>query len=290
MLQSFLRSTITFGVVLIAYQAYVLLAVPWIEPVILQRASAAATSDQWAQGSAAVGKYQRLLSSYFPADHWSLAGSPKVIESDSIMLVLDDYQTDDRGGLNLSKCAVVAFPTERVPGAQPPPDAIILEAPAGAQLRFDEAFSPTRGKIGRLVEGYFPGELVVRSDMKEPGIADDLRIITSDLRFKESIFFTDAEVRFRIGPHQGAGRKFEARVLTEPDDKPGQNGLKFSGISSLELREEVRAQIALPANTAQEYSGPYDPYEPRAIPIRLYELCCFVPETGECHDSAARGT
>lgn len=255
MIRSLLRSLIALAAVTVAYQLYALTVTPWVEPPLARSGAARATDDQWDAASASVNRYQRLLSAYFPPGHWSLTRSPKVIENGSLMLVLEDYKTDDRGGVDLTKCAVIAFTTRRIAGEAPPRDAVVFEAPAGAQLRFDEAFNPTRGRIGRLVEGYFPGELVVRSDMKAPGDEDDLWIATRDLRFRESIFFTDAEVRFRLGAHQGSGRRLETRLIMDRNAEPGLEGPSMAGVSSLELRDDVRAEFALGERAASTTGG-----------------------------------
>ncbi len=233
---------------LVAYQAYDFALVPLLTPTTVVHQTSDATEEQWSEGRAALARYQQLLSHYFPANHWSLTGTPKVIENGQIMLVLQDYKPDDRGGVELSSCAVIGFPTPRVPGTAPPSDAIILEAPTGAKLQFDENFRPTRGQIGRLVAGYFPGELVIRSQMKKPTSDDDLYISTRDLRLKETLIFTDSRTEFQLGQHSGSGRQLEIRLLREEQLDMGNSTLAIAGIASLEIRTDVHASIALPAD------------------------------------------
>ena len=99
----------------------------------------------------------------------------------SVMFVLDDYERHDDGRVDLSHFALLIFPTPRQQSATPPRDAIILEAPQGAELQFDKNFRPERGEIGSIQRGEFPGKITIRSDMHEPGPDDDLVIETTDL-------------------------------------------------------------------------------------------------------------
>ncbi len=235
---------------MVAYWAYDFALVPLLTPTPVAHQSTDIGEESWKNGRAPLLRYQKLLSHYFPADHWSLTGTPKIIENGQVMLVLHDYKPDDRGGVELSSCAIIGFPTPRVPGSTPPNDAIIVEAPAGAKLQFDENFRPTRGQIGRLVAGYFPGQLVIRSQMNKPTPDDDLYVSTRDLRLKETLIFTDSPCEFRLGPHSGSGRQLEIRLLREEQLSPGQSGLAIAGIVSLEIRTEVQASIALPEEMA----------------------------------------
>ena len=87
MLQRFLRSVVTFASVIVAYQVYVLMAVPLLEPQIAVRQSAASTAAERTQAGKSVGKHQRFLSAYFPADHWTQLRPPIVLERGPGMLV-----------------------------------------------------------------------------------------------------------------------------------------------------------------------------------------------------------
>ena len=252
---------------LVVYQIYALTAVPLLEPTVPIASQTTASDEKWKRGINPVGRYQAVLQSYFPQGHWSLTGKPMVVDSGKMMLVLEDYRRFDDGRVSLSQCAVVFFPTLRVAGAAPPRDAVIIEAPGGATLQFDSALSPTNSDIGRPVRGVFPGELVIRSDMREPGPQDDLRIVTRDLRLEESMLFAEAGASFRLGPHSGSGRKLEIQLLRETDSKPGDSGMSIAGIASLELREGIEATIHLPKRTKLQAQPPVNA-DVRHIPER----------------------
>src|SRR5262245_40649758 len=93
MLRKLLRTVTVFAALVVAYQAYVLLAVPLMEPTLEAAKKKKITQGEYDQAVQAVTKYQLLLSNYFPADHWSQKRPPKVFASsnEQAMLVLDEY-------------------------------------------------------------------------------------------------------------------------------------------------------------------------------------------------------
>lgn len=238
------RCLIAFGVVVVAYQAYALLLVPIIEPggtIAASRSAAPFDPDV----SNPVEKYQRLLSAYFPTDHWTQTGKPKVIESGQLMLVIDDYQRDNRGRVDLKHCAVVVFPTPRTRGAPAPRDAVIIEAPGLVKLQFDKEFNPSRGRIGRITEGQFVGEITIRSDMRDPGPADDLLIRTRNLQMNESRIYTGSDIAFRLGGHRGRGRRMDIILLKDEHRRPGEGAMDFNGVSHLEIHHVEHLELQL---------------------------------------------
>src|SRR3990172_4397673 len=94
------------------------------------------------------------------------------------------------GRVDITHCAVLLFPTPWQDGAAPR-DAIIVEAPQGARLQFDDQFDPARGQIGQITRGEFPGQIIIRSDMHESGPQDDLLIETGDISMNTKRAYTD---------------------------------------------------------------------------------------------------
>src|ERR1044071_3881933 len=193
MLRRLTRSAIMLAVLVAAYNAYVSWAVPLMEPPLAVRNQArVAPGELEEQGNKAATKYQLLLSNYFPKDHWSQIRPPKVIanSTEQFMLVFDEFkrregreQKSDGSTttrVDIERIAVMIFPTPPREGITPPRDAVIMEAPQGAYLEFDE-FRPEVAKIGQILRGEFPGPIRIHSAMKEPGPEDDLLIEVSDL-------------------------------------------------------------------------------------------------------------
>ena len=220
MLQRLTHAAISFAIVVVVYQVYVLVAVPFLEPQWSGQAVArSSTYGQHVRVRTTPHKYRQLLSAYFPADHWCLREPPKTFENGRAMVVLDDYHPQDNGQVRVDRMLILFFPQPRVPGSAPPRDAIVLEAPAGAVLQMDKSLrsGPTTG--AKMQWGKLPGKIVIRSDMRAPGPRDDFYLVTRDLQITEQMIRTDAEVDLRIGPHQGHGRQLELRLL--PSDQGG---------------------------------------------------------------------
>jgi hypothetical protein len=95
--------------------------------------------------------------------------------TETSMLVIDDYTRhpvgdgkDDSTRVDIQRLAMLMFPTPPHGDVAAPRDAIVLEAQQGAHLLFDD-FHPEMGRIGQITRGEFPGPIVIRSDMHDPG-------------------------------------------------------------------------------------------------------------------------
>ena len=242
MLTRLTHAAVAFAVMVVLYQAYVLLAVPFIEPP-QPHIMPGIRGDSIADYTPA-HKHRELLAAYFPANHWSLAAPPKSFDNGQAMIVLDDYQPKDDGEVRVNKCAVLFFPSERVPGEDPPRDAVILEAPHGAVIQLDEGFRAGFSGIGRLQWAKLLGDIIVRSDMREPGPQDDLLLKTRDLYMNQDLIRTEAEVEMRLGEHWGKGKIMEIRLVAIERGQTSA-GPDIGGIDSMEIVENVAAHLAV---------------------------------------------
>jgi hypothetical protein len=254
MVKRIFRSLAVFAALIAAYQAYVLLAVPLMDPPLAVKKGTTKPPFPRPADANPVTQYQLLLSNYFPKDHWSQTRPPKVFASsdEKAMLVLDDYKryaetrvNDERfTQVDISTFALLVFPTPPREGILPPRDAIILEAPQGAKLKFDD-FRPELGRIGQITGGQFPGPIIIRSDMREPGPDDDLLVETADLRMNTKLLYSMSPVRFRMGKNVGGGRELEISFLIDEHVQPKERRLKISGIDTLEIRRDVHMRMQL---------------------------------------------
>ena len=122
--------------------------------------------------------------------------------------------------MDIERIALLIFPTPPREGITPPQDAIILEAPQGAHLEFDD-FRPEVGRIGQITRGEFPGPIRIHSDMNDPGPEDDLLIETADVQMNTKLMYTSAPVQFRMGKNVGGGQELEIRFLADDHVKAG---------------------------------------------------------------------
>jgi hypothetical protein len=243
MLTRLTHAAVAFAVMAVLYQAYVLFAVPFIEPPQTHIPRALGGGDTIADYTP-THKHRELLAAYFPANHWTLASPPKSFDNGQAMIVLDDYQPQDDGEVRVNKCAVLFFPSERVPGEAPPRDAVILEAPHGAVIQLDEGFRAGFSGMGRLQWAKLTGDIIVRSDMREPGPQDDLLLKTRDLYMNQDLIRTEAEVEMRLGEHWGKGKVLEIRLVAIERGQASA-GPDIGGIDSMEIVENVAAHLAV---------------------------------------------
>jgi lipopolysaccharide export system protein LptA len=244
MITRLLRSTISLAAIVVVYQLYALLVVPCLEPALTVQQQQASTAAEQQMGRRLADKYQQLLANYFPPAHWSQTRPPKVIKSGHGMLVIDDYHQEKPGQIELSHFALLFFPSPVEEGQPAPTDVIIVEAPSGAAITFDENFNPASGRLGRIVSGELNGLVTIRSDMRQPGPADDLFIQTGKLRLNsKGLLETSEQVEFRLGSHRGRGRQLEIQLLDEEQTGEASTGVQFSGIEAIRVRQNVYFQL-----------------------------------------------
>lgn len=263
MLTRLTHAAIAFAVTVVVYQAYILLAVPLLEPPAAETAALKANlAPPDGALPPAVHKYHALLSAYFPSDHWSLQKPPISFDTGQTMFVLDKYDARDDGQVQVNKCVLMFFPHERLPGEAPPRDAIILEASHGVVLQLDEGFRAGFNGIGRIQWARLVGEIIVRSDMHEAGPQDDLMLRTRDLYMNQDLIRTDAEVEMKLGPHWGKGKELEMRLVAIERGKSSSADLNIGGIDSLEIVQDVAVQLAVKDNSLFSEAGASEPQPP----------------------------
>lgn len=242
----------SFAIVLVAYWTYSLLAVPLIEPPADPRANPQPGTPQNYLPPTSGPMQPKDLEGLFPPGSWELQ-EPKILENDQVKLLMQKYQNLDDGWVELTPLTMLFLPDEPVADpAQRKRQAIILEVPDGAKLRFDPPLSLSRLKIGRLVEGKLRGKVTIRSQGKLPGPEDDLLVTTRDVELSERRAWTASTVDFRWGPHYGRGRQMEIKLL--PPQTPGAahpTGPNVGGIESFELQTVERLHLDLGQLSAQ---------------------------------------
>jgi hypothetical protein len=233
------------------YQAYVLTVAPIVEPEWAPTALAGASEEPFESGVDSLAKYRELLAAYFPLDHWCFAAPPKTLENGQTLIVFDRYEQvldeqthSPNGGLRIPRCAVVFFPKVRDRGGAPPRDAIVLESSGGAMVQLERGLQSGVNGLGRFQYGQLLGEVIIRSDMKEPGPQDDLRLVTRDLYVNEDLIHTNQPVDVKLGEHHAYGRDLEIRRLKT--DRPSGGGLGglYGSFEDLVLKHDVTMTVS----------------------------------------------
>ena len=239
-----IRIGTSFAIVVVAYWVYALVAVPLIEP----SAEGQQPYEPFEEQREAIlqERQQRLnqLQPLFKAGAWEL-DNPKMLQSDQVRLLLRDYANLGEGAVEIRPCTMIFTPDEPdLDAADRNRRSVILQAPEGALLEFDEPFDLRRAKVGRLVSGKLKGRITIRSDNRLPGPQDDLLIVTRDVELTEDRIRTPHPVDFRLGSHYGTGHELEIKLLPGDEAKQSKRrGPNIAGIESFEVRRLERLHL-----------------------------------------------
>jgi len=250
------HSAVSFAIVLVAYWIYALVAVPLIEPSI------AGPSGTIADGSLSEpGEDLRIKQweGLFPPGALD-PKKTKVLENDKVILLLNDYKNLGDGRVELNPCTMI-FPWDgpAEDEAQRKRQAVILEAPQGAILKFNEPLDLGRFRIGRLESGSLRGPITIRSQGKSPGPEDDLLILTSDVQLNGQEVCTPNPLKFTWGKNYGSGQDMHIKLLADPS-KAGSdiNAPNVAGVEVFEMRrvERLHLESAASASPATSPASP----------------------------------
>jgi len=233
------RTATSFGVLVVLYGVYALVAVPLIEPTEAIRTPS--TGRPAGSHRAVLPKHKKaLFGRLFPRDHW-VHNTPRILETEQALLVVEDWHPRGKGLWHLVPCAVVLFPGGDDRSGK---GAVVLEAPQGALLQFDEKSDLLRAKIGKLMYGRIDGPVTIRGDGQNPAPDDDLDIVTRDLRITDNLVRSDADVNFRVGPHRGRATGLEIRmIVSEHAATAASDSVPSAAVRWIELKKDIQLQL-----------------------------------------------
>ncbi len=240
---------VSLAVVVTAYWLYALLAVPWIEPEATGRV---ARTDGMADSNGPGEGW--LLAEHFAPGDWEL-DQPKILESRQARLLFLDYSRRSECEVELHPCTLIFTPEEKGASLEElNRRAVVLEAPEGAVLEFDEPLDLNRAKIGRLVSGQLMGKVVIRGKGKSPGPEDDLLITTQNVHLSERQITAPEAVAFQWGVNRGRGRDLTIELSrAEQGRKYGPN---VSGVKTVQVRHVDQLQLQVPKEDAAPAGAP----------------------------------
>jgi len=240
------RTLRVFLVVLAAAGFYRLAVVPVVEPRIRDLAvGIEMTPEEAAAIRARADRRLAALGDIFPAGAWE-RDDPIVLESRQMRLLFKDYQSLPDGRVNLVPCTLVVLPDRGRSAEGSAGRTIVMRAPQGAVLEFDEPLDLRQGRLARLVGGSLRGQVTIRGTASAPGVEDDVEIVTRDIELDELEIRTGEAVQFRHGRSHGSGRGLHARLTPRATprgpDSLGQ-GPNIGGVDSIRLDRDVRIRL-----------------------------------------------
>ena len=245
------RTLRVFLVALAAAGFYRLAVVPIVEPRVRDTATALEMTPEEAAAIRARSD-QRLaaLGDVFPPGAWERE-DPIMLESRQIRLLFKDYHSLPDGRVNLVPCTLVVLPDRnRVAADGQPGRTLVLRAPQGAVLEFDEPLDLRQGRLAKLIGGSLRGQVTIRGTPTAPGAEDDVEIVTRDIELDELEVRTGEMVQFRYGRSSGSGRGMVARLRPRPGSSgpaaaggSSDKGPNIGGVDSIRLDRDVKMRI-----------------------------------------------
>ena len=237
------RTLRVFLVVLGAAGFYRLAVVPWVEPRVRDAARELELSpEQAAAIRARADRRLAALGDVFPPGAWEREDAI-MLESRQMRLLFKDYHSLPDGRVHLMPCTLVVLP-DRNRGASGGGTGrtIVLRAPQGAALEFDEPLDLRQGRLAKLVGGNLRGQVMIRGTPTAAGVEDDIEIVTRDVELDELEVRTSEMVQFRYGRSSGSGRALVARLRPRPTG-PADRGPNIGGIDSIRIDRDVRMRL-----------------------------------------------
>ncbi|MBX9789246.1 MAG: hypothetical protein K2Y37_10055 [Pirellulales bacterium] len=235
------RMALTFAAVLVAYGIYALAAVPLIEPSTqLPSGNDLQISDvQRKQAAERPSEQRQELAHWFAPGSWELQDVKMMETPSGSKLLVGDYRNQPDGWIKLAPLTIIFMSgEERRPLEQRRREAVIVQVPEGALVKFDQPLDLARGKIGNVVAGNLCGPFLIRSDQKMAGPDDDLWIAARDAELVDNRVVSKHPIEFRLGNSYGSGTAL--RIDLTPIRNGGQQkAVSFEGISAFELKRDV---------------------------------------------------
>ena len=240
------RTLRVFLLVLATAGLYRLAVVPLVEP----RVKGASLGQELSPAAVAAAKARadgRLaqVSQLFAPGSWELDG-PNMLESRQMRLLFKDYrrmsQDPDDTRVQLIPCTLILLPDTSGAAGATPGRTVVLRAPQGAVLEFDEPFDLSKQeRPSRLVGGSLRGQVTIRGTPTAPAADDEVEIVTRDVELKEMEITTAEAVQFRYGRSSGSGRAMEIRLL--PGANGSEQGPNIGGIDTIRLDRDVKLKL-----------------------------------------------
>jgi hypothetical protein len=236
------RTIRVFLVVLAAAGFHRLTVVPLVEPRIRDASAAVEMSPEEAAAiRARADRRLAALGDVFPPGAWE-RDDPIMLESRQMRLLFKDYHSLPDGRVNLVPCTLVVLPDRnRVAVDGEAGRTIVLRAPQGAVLEFDEPLDLRAGRLAKLIGGSLRGQVTIRGTASVPGAEDDIEIVTRDVELDELEVRTGEMVQFRHGRSSGSGRGLAARL--RPRAGPAGQGPNIGGVDVIRLDRDVSMRL-----------------------------------------------
>lgn len=259
------RTLRVFLIALAATGFYRLTIVPLVEHSTATEVALEPTAEEAAAIRSRAMSRLASLGNIFPEGSWE-RDEPIVLESSRMRLLFKEYHSLPDGRVNLVPCTLVLLP-EPPMADEPAGRTVIVRAPQGAVLEFDEPIDLRQGRLAKLVGGNLRGEVSVRGTATAADGEDEIEILTRDLELADNRLQTIEAVQFRYGRSRGSGRGFIARLLAKPGEV-NERGPALDGVESMRLERDVQIRLEGLAGGFLPGSDPADASSESPVMVR----------------------
>ncbi|HJT32634.1 MAG TPA: hypothetical protein VJ783_11380, partial [Pirellulales bacterium] len=200
----------SFIVVVATWWVYSIAAVPFIEPQESHEAAAGISDEDRQRARSARSEQRSELGHWFAKDDWEVTSSPTILETGQGKLLFKSHTSDPKDArvVTLTPCTMIFLPDGKFETeAERNRRAVVLRAPAGADLRFQETFDLKHVQAdNKLIGARLKGKVIIHSEQRSLGPEDDLLIVTQEVTMADDRITTPHLVEFTYGPNRGHGR------------------------------------------------------------------------------------
>ena len=260
---------LSFLGVLAAYWLYAGIVVPIVLPRDPHFAQHIAMVNSG--GTTEAMEWKQHLNNLFPEGDWERS-SKFSIWKDNFVLLFNDYK-ELGNQVEMNPCTILFLTGELGKDDEKLfQEAIRLQSTGGATLEFDGPFSPLAGNQAKFTQGRLTGDVLIRSNMQNPGPEDDLTISTKEVAFTDSRIHADSDIDFRFGKSHGKGRALY--IFLAPSDPRNSKGAKT--ISRMEILEIQKIHL----NTPSDRKKPTGEIQEDRFEITCNDKVEFYPDPG----------
>ncbi|MEZ6104707.1 MAG: hypothetical protein R3B96_00980 [Pirellulaceae bacterium] len=241
---SWKRMAVAAGGVAIIMAVYGVLLVPLIEGAPQERRDLASLTNPVADWTETT---EVDFPGLFPPDAWEL-GQRKRLQVDQGTAYFQHYAPNEDGDLEVQPFTLVFAPARAIDDPRPPEPPLVLTAPGGALLKFDQPVKLGVPRAGRLQQAVLRGEVTI--DRAAGVDSDALHLVAHNVQLQNDFVVTPHRVEFQLGGHRGAGENLVIQLLTDAAVSPDSPLPPIRGIRSLELIKLDYLILAAPPNAA----------------------------------------
>lgn len=209
--------------------AYCFAVAPFLEPPKKQRR----IDDEPAASQVAPGA-KGEFADLFAADEWQ-NDDPFTLKTERGTVLFQDYKMGANGIVTVTKVSLVIA---GAPSANGPGRTYVVDAPDGAELKFENGLDLSKNSsgFGKLLYAKLRGLVTITSSATAEGAQDEIHLETRGIQIDQTSINTAQFVHMQFGPHRFEGHDLKLSFLN-PEQKLKTTGMDRIAFSDLEITQ-----------------------------------------------------